>query len=192
MSERPPISRIPRDFRLAPMLQQDFALPTWSEAMIKPMHRISKSDGGAMVCDVDALNALLRGEVAASETYDLVLPKFENHGEAVQLQRIRDEHVDAAAVLRERVRHFGGDPSEGSGIWGKLTAAITGTAKVFGPATALGALKQGEEYGVGQYEGTLADSYVDADDKELIRYRLLPRCRSHLSELARMIARLQA
>jgi len=140
-----------------------------------------------VVCDIDALNALLRGEVAAVETYDQVIAKFGGQPQAIELQRIRDEHTEAAAVLRERVRHFGGDPSEGSGIWGKLTAAITGTAKIFGPASALGTLKQGEEYGIGQYENALTDPEIDAEDKDLIRYRLLPRCHSHVSDLDRMI-----
>ena len=140
-----------------------------------------------VVCDIDALNALLRGEVAAVETYDQVMEKFDGHPQAVELQRIRDEHTAAAAVLRERVRHFGGDPAEGSGLWGKLTAAITGTAKVLGPATALNTLKQGEEYGIGQYENALTDPEIDTEDKDLIRYRLLPRCLSHVSDLDRMI-----
>jgi len=142
--------------------------------------------------EVDALNSLLRGEVAATEIYDLVLPKFENRPQVIDLQRIRDEHTESAAVLRERVRHFGGDPAEGSGIWGTLAAAFAGTAKVFGPATALGALIQGEEFGVGRYESTLADPRVDPDDKDLIRYRLLPRCRQHLNRLNAMINSLEA
>lgn len=139
-------------------------------------------------CDIDALNALLRGEVAAVETYDQVIAKFAGQSQAVELQRLRNEHTESAAVLRERVRHFGGDPAEGSGLWGKLTAAITGTAKVFGPAAALGVLKQGEEYGIGQYENALTDPEIDADDKDLIRSRLLPRANSHVAELDRMIA----
>jgi hypothetical protein len=140
-----------------------------------------------VVCDIDALNALLRGEVAAVETYDQVIAKFDGQPQAVELQRLRNEHEQAAAVLRERVRHFGGDPAEGSGLWGKLTAAITGTAQVFGPATALGTLKQGEEYGIGQYENALNDPEIDTEDKDLIRYRLLPRCMCHVSDLDRMI-----
>jgi hypothetical protein len=152
----------------------------------------SRGPDATAVYDVDVLNSLLRGEVAAAESYDLVLARFEGQAPAIALQRIRDEHVEAAAVLRERVRHFGGDPAEGSGIWGKLAAAIAGTAKVLGPASALGALKQGEEFGVGQYEGAFADPDLDADDKDLIRYRPLPRCQSHVRELDRQIARIAA
>jgi demethoxyubiquinone hydroxylase (CLK1/Coq7/Cat5 family) len=140
-----------------------------------------------VTCDVDALNALLRGEVAAVETYDQVIAKFAGRPQAVELQRIRDEHAESAAVLRERVRHFGGDPAEGSGIWGKVTAAITGTAKILGPATALATLKQGEDFGIGQYENALCDPEIDREDKELIRHRLLPRANSHITDLDRMI-----
>jgi demethoxyubiquinone hydroxylase (CLK1/Coq7/Cat5 family) len=147
----------------------------------------ARAEHDTVVCDVDVLNALLRGEVAAVETYDQVIAKFDGQPQAVELQHIRDEHTETAAVLRERVRHFGGDPSEGSGIWGKLTAAITGTAKIFGPTAALGTLKQGEEYGIGQYENALTDPDIDTDDKDLIRYRLLPRCHNHVSNLDRMI-----
>src|SRR5947208_5035129 len=153
--------------------------------------QLTAAPGGAhettVVCDIDVLNALLRGEVAAVETYDQVIAKFSGQPQAAELQRIRDEHTEAAAVLRERVRHFGGDPSEGSGVWGKLTAAITGTAKIFGPAAALGTLKQGEEYGIGQYENALTDPEIDSEDKDLIRHRLLPRCHGHVSSLDRMI-----
>jgi hypothetical protein len=136
--------------------------------------------------DIDVLNALLRGEVAAAEAYDMVLAKFDAHPLAVALQRIRDEHTEAAAVLRERVRHFGGDPAEGSGVWGTLAAAVTGTAKMLGSSTALAALRQGEEYGIGQYESALSDPELDVDDKDLIRYRLLPRCHAHARELSRL------
>jgi hypothetical protein len=140
-----------------------------------------------ITCDIDALNALVRGEVAAVETYDQVIAKFAGQPQAVALQRIRDEHTESAAVLRERVRHFGGDPAEGSGIWGKLTAAITGTAKILGPATALATLKQGEEYGIGRYEYSLRDPEIDSDDKDLIRTRLLPRSNRHVADLHLMI-----
>ena len=144
-------------------------------------------ESGRVTCDVDVLNSLLRGEVAAGDAYDMVIRKFDGRAEAIELQRIRDEHAEAAAVVRERVRHFGGDPAERAGIWGKLTAAITGTAKLLGPTTALGTLKQGEEYGIGQYENVLTDPGVDSDDKDLIRYRLLPRCHNHVCDLDRMI-----
>lgn len=142
----------------------------------------------ASKADPDIINSLLRGEVAAAETYGQVLGKFEGRPEAADLQRIRGEHLEAAAALRERVRAMGAEPSDGSGAWGTFTAAITGTAKVFGPGTALATLKQGEEYGIGQYENALTNEAVEADAKDLVRYRLLPRCLDHVGHLDRMMA----
>ena len=55
------------------------------------------------------------------------------------------------------------------------------------PATALGVLKEGEDYGIGQYENTLADPDADPADRDLIRSNLLPRCQRHLGDLGRMI-----
>ena len=52
-----------------------------------------------VVCDIDVLNALLRGEVAAVETYDQVIAKFDGQPQAIEPQRIRDEHTEAAAVF---------------------------------------------------------------------------------------------
>ena len=62
----------------------------------------------------------------------------------------------------------------------------------FGRATALGVLKEGEDYGIGQYENALADPKAGAADAELIRSRLLPRCQRHLADLGRMIEAVKA
>lgn len=138
-------------------------------------------------CDTDALNSLLRGELSAVETYEQAMTKFEDHAVIAHLQRIRDEHAEAVQVLRERVLHFGAEPSESSGPWGTFAAAVTGTAKVFGPATALSALRQGEEHGINEYEDALKNEDVEAGCKDAIRARLLPRCRHHVEELNRLV-----
>jgi hypothetical protein len=162
------------------------------ERLMQGPNTAGVAEHDTVVCDIDVLNALLRGEVAAVETYDQVIPKFAGQPQAVELQRMRDEHEESAAVLRERVRHFGGDPVEGSGAWGKVAAAITGAAKIFGPASSLGALKQGEEYGIGQYESALRDPEVGAEDRELIRFRLLPRATAHSEALDRLVQEVKA
>jgi Domain of unknown function (DUF2383) len=159
--------------------------------MNEPITAQPGTEDATITCDIDVLNSLLRGEVAAVETYDRVVPKFAGRPPAVELQRIRAEHANTVETLRDRVRHFGGEPAETSGAWGKFTAAVTGTAKILGPATALGALKQGEEYGIGQYENALADPEVDAADKVLIRDRLLPRCHRHVAHLWRLLAAME-
>ena len=46
------------------------------------------------------LNALLRGELAATETYQQAMAKVGNEPGAADLTRIRDEHREAAKVSK--------------------------------------------------------------------------------------------
>ena len=141
----------------------------------------------AGTCDTDALNSLLRGELSAVETYDQAMTKFDGQPTQTDLRRIREQHAAAAATLRQKVTHFGGKPSESSGAWGAFATAVTGAAKVFGPATALSALKQGEEHGIGEYEDALTNEQIDPGCKDVIRSQLLPECRRHVDTLDRLI-----
>lgn len=143
--------------------------------------------GGHPSCDIEALNSLLRGEISAVETYDEALAKFTAEAIATDLQRIRDEHQRAVVALRDRVAAFGGTPAHGSGGWGGFASAVTEAAKLLGPATTLSALKQGEEHGINRYETALGNDGVDADCKTLIRSDLLPKCRTHVTELDRLL-----
>jgi bacterioferritin (cytochrome b1) len=139
-------------------------------------------------CDVDALNKLLRGELSAVETYDQAIAKFENKAAAADLRGIREEHQRAAAAIRDQVTKFGGVPSKDSGAWGSFATAVTGAAKAMGPDTVLAALKKGEEHGISEYEEAIANKDVNPECKDLFRTDLLPKCRTHISELERLSA----
>lgn len=134
---------------------------------------------------VDQLNHLLRGELSAVETYEQSLPKFEEFPAAAQeLRRIRDDHREAAQVLREHVTKFGGTPSDGSGRWGDFAQVVTGAAKLIGPDTTLAALKRGEESGRSAYQEALdAREGLPAECQELIRTRLMPQSQEHIANL---------
>jgi len=149
------------------------------------MHNAKLHPAGG--CDTDALNSLLRGELSAVETYDQAMTKFEDPTVLTDLLEIREAHAHAGVRLREQVVRFGGTPSNSSGPWGTFAAAVTGTAKVLGPGTALAALKQGEEHGINEYDEALANEDVNPECKELIRADLLPRCRRHVAELDRLM-----
>ena len=136
----------------------------------------------------DTLNSLLRGELAATETYQQALAKCGNDAHAGELRRIHDEHRDAANTLRQHVHQHGHTPDHGSGAWGAFAKAVEGTAKVFGNAAALKALKEGEEHGLKSYEDALGDSGLPADCKDLIRGKLLPKTREHVATLDRLMS----
>src|SRR5947207_14550642 len=122
----------------------------------------------------DHLNALLRGELAATETYQQARAKVTNEPGATELRRVHDDHREAANTLREHIHQHGGKPDQGSGVWGTFAKAWEGTAKLFGNTAALTALKQGEERGLSDYEAALKDEHLAQDCKELIRNTLLP------------------
>jgi uncharacterized protein (TIGR02284 family) len=137
---------------------------------------------------VRCLNSLLRGELAATETYQQALAKVGNDTGAAELRRLHDEHRDAANTLRQHIREHGGTPGHGSGAWGAFAKSVEGTAKIFGQTAAMKALKEGEEQGISDYEKALKDENLAADCKTLISSQLLPQTRAHIPVLDRLMA----
>jgi uncharacterized protein (TIGR02284 family) len=138
-----------------------------------------------MTAHIDTLNSLLRGEIAATETYQQALDKVSDEPEAVHLRRIHGEHRDAANTLRQHIHQFGGQPDQGSGAWGTFAKAVAGTAKIFGDTAALKALKEGEEHGLKEYEEALEEGDLPMECQTLIRTQLLPQTRDHIAILNR-------
>jgi len=142
----------------------------------------------------DALNSLLRGEVSAVETYDQAIEKFTNPLQSevlTVLAHIRDEHILIVNWLRQRITSQGGDPVEGSGVWGSFTQAITSTAKLLGPQTALAALKQGELIGFENFQKTLADSVLPSDYHATLTQEFIQKSQQHVAALDDLIQHLQ-
>jgi len=136
---------------------------------------------------IDTLNSLLRGEISATETYNQALEKFAGRPEEADVRRLRDEHRTTANTLRQHVHQHAGDPDTGSGMWGAWAKLVEGTAKVFGEAAALKALKEGEEHGINSYRAALDDKDLSTDCKTLIRTQLLPKAQTHISLLDRLM-----
>ena len=136
---------------------------------------------------VGTLNSLLRGELAATETYQQALAKVGNDPKAADLRRIHVEHRTAANTLRQHVHGHGGKPDQDSGVWGAFAKAIEGAATLLGNKAALKALKEGEERGIKDYEAAIKDETLPADCKTLISTQLLPQTREHLPVLDRLL-----
>ncbi len=136
---------------------------------------------------IACLNSLLRGELAATETYQQALDKMKSEPGAAELSRIHVEHREAANTIRQHVHEVGGQPDKGSGAWGTWAKAVEGTAKLFGTTAALKALKEGEEHGIKEYEKALADEELPAVCKTLIRTQLLPQTQAHIPTLDRLM-----
>jgi len=137
---------------------------------------------------ISTLNSLLRGEIAAVETYQQALEKLGDDPLGLNLRQIHVDHREAANVLRQHVHTHGGKPDQGSGAWGTFSKLIEGTAKTFGAAAAIKALKEGEEHGKSDYQEALRDAEMPEECKTLIASKLLPQTESHISALHRLLA----
>lgn len=142
---------------------------------------------GAVGTDLgDKINKVLRGELSAIEAYEQVMEALTQNPEASLLQHFRSEHEDSARHLTAMVQHEGREPSEGSGMWGSIVAAVVGAGKLIGSHAALVALKEGEEKGLEDYEGLLAEEELGAEDRRIIREKLIPRQKKHIELLNQM------
>lgn len=139
---------------------------------------------------IDQLNSLLRGEISAVETYQLAIEKVddEHASDATALRAIAQEHGEDAQALRDSIEKLGGDADDSSGPWGVWAKTVQGVAKLFGDASALKALKEGEEHGLKDYEEAVDD--VDEASRKLIVSRLIPNQKRHISTLDGMIAKI--
>lgn len=136
----------------------------------------------------DAINALVKDELAAVETYRQALEKIGDDPSAEELRRIENDHERAVTLLQEEVAEMGEEPAISSGAWGAWARAVEGAAKLFGDRAAIRALKDGEEHGARDYERALEDQTLDEKVKMLILTSLLPRAREHIGVLDRFLA----
>jgi demethoxyubiquinone hydroxylase (CLK1/Coq7/Cat5 family) len=119
---------------------------------------------------VQTLNELLRGELAAVETYSQALGLLAANSEArADLRECQLSHEDRVLRLRAEILQRGGRPSGQSGAWGVFARLVEGGAKIAGPKMAVTAIEAGEDHGLKEYQELLpkldlpARSVVAAD-----------------------------
>lgn len=134
------------------------------------------------------LNALLRGEISAAETYRMAIDKVavtDSRANASLLREIQEEHGRAAQGLRDRIQESGGEASDSSGAWGVWAKTVQGAMSLFGDAARLKALKEGEEHGLKDYQEAMGK--VDANSAQLIQNQLIPAQQRHINLLDQLI-----
>jgi len=138
------------------------------------------------------LNSLLRGEIAAAETYRMAIDKLAAAENAAAgsnvglLRQIQEEHGRAAQGIRDRIQELGGEASDTSGAWGVWAKTVQGTMNLFGDASSLKALKEGEEHGLKDYQEALDD--VDASSAQLIQNQFIPAQQRHINLLDQLLS----
>jgi hypothetical protein len=144
----------------------------------------SATDVAAGTDSVPQLNALLRGEISAAETYRMAIDRAAGSDSPAHLKllgEIQEEHGRAAQQVRDRIRELGGQATESSGAWGAWAKTVQATMSLFGDASSLKALKEGEEHGLHDYNNALGS--VDPASRELIQNQLIPQQQRHVDLL---------
>ncbi|HEX3132121.1 MAG TPA: DUF2383 domain-containing protein [Planctomycetota bacterium] len=120
---------------------------------------------------IETLNGLLKGEIAASETYTQAIRKM-NDQRVVPLQDSLDCHARRAVALHSRIIALGGTPAQGSGVWGTFARLVEASAAFLGHEAAIAALEEGEDHGLRDYRAALAT--VDGRTRAWLEEDLLP------------------
>jgi hypothetical protein len=131
----------------------------------------------------ESLDKMLRGEMAAVDTYNQAITRFGSEPGGDDLRSLRQDHQDAVAALTDLVTQAGGKPSTSPGVWGDFAKVVTATAKLAGNDAAFTALRAGEQVGIRNYEDAGKDANLTTEDKRLIQDTLLPKARIHLAKL---------
>lgn len=137
--------------------------------------------------DLQVLERLVRGERSAVAAYGQVLGLAGVAGSRGTVSRLRREHCSAVRVLVRRMHELGGQPPRTAGAWGALAVAIEGGARVLGTRSALRVLRTGEQKGLRDYERAVQRAALTARTHLLIRDRLIPATRRHVSMLEGLI-----
>src|SRR5262249_31004515 len=124
------------------------------------------------------LAGLLRGELAAVETYEQALAASNGAPFEPRLQLFHDEHVRAVAALRGALAQYTTQMPTTSGPWGTFARAIEGAARLMANKTARRALEAGETRGVREYEDALGNDITPGRTKTSVLRPLLGDCRT--------------
>jgi uncharacterized protein (TIGR02284 family) len=137
---------------------------------------------------VQTLNSFLRGEISAVETYKKALDHVKEARLRAELEELERDHETRVAALRERIERLGGQPDEGSGVWGTFAEVVQAGADTLGDKAAIQALEQGEDHGLADYKRDV--DHLHGEARRFARMELLPaqqRTHDRLSKLKKTI-----
>lgn len=139
--------------------------------------------------NIETLNNFLKDELAATETYQQAIDKFQDDedGGLESLTTIHQDHKQAVASLQALIDRLGGEPADDSGVWGTWANIIQGGANLLGKKVALKALHEGEVKGCEAYQDTLQQNELPAEIRSLIENKLLVDSQSHVLTLNQLL-----
>lgn len=95
------------------------------------------------------------------------------------------DRLASARILEEVILDLGGDPTQSSGLWGSVTAAATGTARLLGSAVLLYTLQQETWISYHAYRRVL-ESPLPTTARRILETELVPRTLEHIAILGEL------
>ncbi len=138
--------------------------------------------------EVQTLNSFLRGEISAVETYRKALDHVKAERLRSELEELERDHEARVAALRERIEKLGGQPAEGSGVWGAFAKVVQSGADAVGEKAAIAALEEGEDHGLADYKRDV--DQLHGEQRRFAKIELLPaqqRTHDRLSKLKKTL-----
>jgi len=114
---------------------------------------------------INALNALLRGERSAVETYEKVISEFDGDIPR-ELADCLSSHRMRLKRLTVRIEALHGTPADSSGLWGSFANLIQSGAAWFGRKATIEALAEGEDHCARLYEDHVTK--LDYDSQRIL------------------------
>jgi demethoxyubiquinone hydroxylase (CLK1/Coq7/Cat5 family) len=121
---------------------------------------------------LDALNALLRGELSAVAIYRYTYERVTHPRFRACLDDCMQSHARRIQLLHRRIHALGGIPTRSAGAWGVLVGASGLLADLFGATGALTLLELGESHGRAAYQRKLAK--LDPQSRRFVEAQLMP------------------
>jgi hypothetical protein len=137
------------------------------------------------------LHRLLRGELAAVESYENALRDVQDHPAHDLLWSFLEDHRRAVSVLNRHTTLAGDTPATSAGVWGAFARAVEKAASWVDDPTTLKALKEGEVHGVDEYRNALSENHLDPALRKIVEEELLPLQAEHVEELDIVIDRME-
>lgn len=136
--------------------------------------------------NVSELNAYLKGEYMAIDSYEQFIQRVQDNKLKAELQSIQQDHKRHAMKVAQRIQNLGGKPVNGAGFTGKISETIS-SVKYIGKNDdfLLQQAYKGEKYGV-EMAAEVIKGDLDKHSTELVN-TLLNEDRGHINTLENLL-----
>jgi rubrerythrin len=136
---------------------------------------------------INELNAFLKGEHMAIDSYEKYIRDVDDEKIKGELQKIQQDHKQHAIKIAEEIQNLGGKPEKGVGASGKIAEVLSNVKKI-GPRDSVTILKDaydGENMGI-NLAAEIVKGDLESKSSAVIK-DILDDDRDHLQKLNKMI-----